>query len=59
MDVWRLSSDQRKQLILSAVVEGYSEALDNMKESLRDYNKALESYQVHTCNPDIYFTVSE
>ena len=44
--VWNLSPEQRKQLILSAVVGGYSSALESMKKSLSDYNKTLESYEV-------------
>ena len=44
--VWELSSERRKWLILSAMVEVYSAALENMKEALRDYNKALENYEV-------------
>lgn len=44
--VWDLSPEQRKQLILSAVIGSYSDALDNMKQSLKDYNKTLESYEV-------------
>ena len=46
--VWNLSPGQRKQLVLSAVIGSYSDALDNMKQSLKDYNKTLESYEVIT-----------
>ena len=44
--VWDLSPGQRKQLIVSAVIGRYSDALDNMQQSLKDYNKTLESYEV-------------
>jgi hypothetical protein len=45
-NVWALSPDDRRRMIRAAVRERYESAMDDLKDSIRQYNMIREIYEV-------------
>ena len=45
-DVWKLTADEKRKLIIKAVRNGYIAAIQELKDFLRDYKVTREKYEV-------------
>ena len=45
-NVWALSLDHRRRMIRAAARECYESAMDDLKDSIRQYNMIRELYEV-------------
>ena len=45
-NVWEMSGDERRRLIVSALRDRYERAMEDLTESMKQYNIIREEYEV-------------